>query len=246
MFTGELRVLFLLLVGSSGAHAIDIMILASAEKPLAPTVQHTLIAELQHIMKAVDVQLEWYPRGEAFGIEFSSSALIIIQFLGKCEMSGEQNRLPVYAPGVLAATHILDGEIRPFIDVFCDRTIMVLSLEMQRVGWAGSQVLLGRALGRVLAHELYHVLARTDVHGKWGLSQRHLTPSELVGPGSWFEGAELQLMRMGLRGTENPDSTVSARAGSTGSGVRPQKSLPTDSHGSFMPRRKEEFKSAYR
>ena len=246
MFTGKLRVLFLLLVGSSGAPAIEIMILASAEEPLAPTVQLTLIAELQHIMKAVDVQLEWYPRDEAFGMEFYSSALITVQFLGKCEMSGEQNRLPVYAPGILAATHILDGEILPFIDVFCDRTIMVLSVEMQRVGWAQSQVLLGRALGRVLAHEFYHVLGRTVVHGKWGLSQRYLTPSELVGPGPQFERAELKLMRMGLGGTENPDPTVSTRAGSAGSGVRPQKSLPTDSHGSFMPRRKEEFTSAYR
>lgn len=59
------------------------MILASAEEPLAPTVQLTLIAELQHIMKAVDVQLGWHPRDEAFGIEFSSSALITVQFLGK-------------------------------------------------------------------------------------------------------------------------------------------------------------------
>ena len=126
MFTGELRVLFFLLVGSSGAHPIEIMILAGAEKPLAPTVELTLIAELQHIMKAVDLQLEWHSRDEAFGIEFSSSALITVQFLGKCEMSGEQNRLPVHVPGVLAATHILDGEILPFIDVFCDRTIMVL------------------------------------------------------------------------------------------------------------------------
>jgi len=53
-----------------------------------------------------------------------------------------------------------------FIDVFCDRTAMVLSEHMQGVGCVGSQSSLGRALGRVLAHEFYHVVARTDAHGK--------------------------------------------------------------------------------
>ena len=242
MFTRELRVLLLLLVGSVGAPAIEITILASFEEALAPTVQRTLTAELQHIMKAADVQVEWYPHDEALGREFSSSALMAVQFLGKCEISGEQNWSPVYAPGA----HILDGEILPFINVFCDRTVMVLSNEMQRVGRAGSQVLLGRALGRVLAQKFYHVLARTNAHGKWGLSQQYLTPLQLVGPSSWFEKAELQLMRMRLGGTENPDPSASTAAGYSDSGVRPEKSLPTGSSGCFMSRRKGQFKSAYR
>jgi hypothetical protein len=52
--------------------------------------------------------------------------------------------------------------------------------------WAGDYArgdqLLGRALGRVVAHELVHILSRSQVHSKSGVEMRALSGQQLIAP----------------------------------------------------------------
>ena len=41
--------------------------------------------------------------------------------------------------------------------------------------------LFGRALGRVVAHELYHMLTNTGKHGKSGIARDSLSAQQLIG-----------------------------------------------------------------
>ena len=53
----------------------------------------------------------------------------------------------------------------------------------------------GRALGRVVAHELYHILANTTDHSRHGLAKALLTVSELVLDPCRFGSHEIERIR---------------------------------------------------
>ena len=71
----------------------------------------------------------------------------------------------------LASTHVSDGAILPYVDVYCSRVARMLPIETERHAFFARLEALGRALGRVIAHELYHIFGQTQKHGRWGLAQ---------------------------------------------------------------------------
>jgi len=56
----------------------------------------------------------------------------------------------------------------------------VIDRDLRAATSADREELLGRALGRVMAHELYHVLLRTRKHGHSGLARPVLTSADLL------------------------------------------------------------------
>ena len=80
--------------------------------------------------------------------------------------------------GPLAFTHSSDGHILPFSEVECDRVRASIHSATGRRPL--SDLVMGRALARVLAHELYHVLARTSAHAHVGLTKPSLSGLELT------------------------------------------------------------------
>jgi hypothetical protein len=53
----------------------------------------------------------------------------------------------------------------------------------------------GRALARLLAHELYHVLVQTTAHAQAGVAKAQLTAAELLANRFQFEGSALGFSR---------------------------------------------------
>jgi hypothetical protein len=53
-------------------------------------------------------------------------------------------------------------------------------------------------MGRVLAHELYHIVADTSDHGREGVTQASLTPRELTAGQLELRPSELAAMQIGL------------------------------------------------
>ena len=80
----------------------------------------------------------------------------------------------------LGQTQVVDGKVLPFADVRCDSVRKVIDRDLRAAATADRDELLGRALGRVMAHELYHVLLRTRSHGRAGLARPVLTSSDLL------------------------------------------------------------------
>ena len=71
--------------------------------------------------------------------------------------------------------------------------------------------LLGRAWARVLAHELYHVLANTSSHGGGGIAQPRFSSRELLDDNMEFNIEDVEKMRPPA-GDHNLPSTASADA----------------------------------
>jgi len=130
--------------------------------------------EAAHILKQSGVSLHWRIGIPAQSV---SGTLVVVKLEGRCDMDGSPAFL---VPGPLGWAHEVDGTMLPFSNLACDN--LRGAVESANIG--GHQlrgnVLLGRAMGRVLAHELYHIVAGTPAHGHDGVAQSALTPRQLT------------------------------------------------------------------
>jgi hypothetical protein len=82
----------------------------------------------------------------------------------------------------MAFTYSAGGELQPFSDVACDQVTTVLRSAIASSDYSRANFLLGRALGRVLAHELVHMLSVNGAHGREGIARESLSGSQLLAP----------------------------------------------------------------
>ena len=121
--------------------------------------------------------------------------LVVVDLKGRCRVDARPpERLQ---PGALAYTHRSDGEILPFVDVLCDQVRNSIRPHMLGQHFRQAYQVLGRALGRVIAHELYHVLGRTCDHASKGVAQDALSGEQLIGEELQFEDEDLQRIQAG-------------------------------------------------
>jgi hypothetical protein len=131
--------------------------------------------EAAHILKQSGVSLRWRLGIPAQSV---SGTLVVVKLEGHCDMDGA----PAYlVPGPLGWSHEVDGTMLPFSNLACDNLRGAVESAIATGGnHVRGNVLLGRAMGRVLAHELYHIVADTSVHGHDGVAQSAFTPRQLT------------------------------------------------------------------
>ncbi|MEI9974213.1 MAG: hypothetical protein WDO73_20480 [Ignavibacteriota bacterium] len=84
--------------------------------------------------------------------------------------------------GPFASAYGSDGDVLPFSEVECDHLAASVQSAMWGDDYARPDYLLGRALGRVLAHELVHILTKSATHGTDSVTQPTFTGRDLIGP----------------------------------------------------------------
>src|SRR5712671_3001237 len=134
-------------------------------------------SELQSLMRDAGVELNWR-RIDELSSSDSFPSVVVVTFHGSCEMKPLAPPLPS-EPVALASTHVSDGHVIPFADVECDRIRSSLRSAQAESGNAGD-LLFGRAMGRVLAHELHHIIDRTRAHTQRGITRKSLSPRDLI------------------------------------------------------------------
>jgi hypothetical protein len=117
---------------------------------------------------------------------------VVLTFHGHCDAQ-PQMLIPPQSAG-LGWTHLSDGEILPFAEVDCDRMRALMQNNLFRLAAAGRAAAFGRAMARVTAHELYHVLARTMRHGS-GISKPAYSAQELLADEFVFDSRETKALR---------------------------------------------------
>ena len=156
----------------------------------------TLKAEVDSIMRPSGLRFTWR-KLPAAGYSEVSVELAVITFKGRCDVTG----LSPHGsdPGPLGWTHISDGVILPFAEVDCQSLRGFIQRRLLRMPAVGREAAYGRALGRVLAHELYHIFANTTRHGSCGVGKSKFTAEELLSPEFQLaEGESSALQRANL------------------------------------------------
>ena len=149
--------------------------------------------ELEAIMMPMGFTFEWRSLDGVRGNELSVE-LAVLTFKGSCDAAHLSPR-PVHNPGALGWTHVSDGVILPFSDVDCDRIRGFLQRDLLMVRAPEREAVFGRALARVVAHELYHVLANTVHHGSCGIGKAAYSIQELLSDDFQFEERESLALR---------------------------------------------------
>jgi hypothetical protein len=148
--------------------------------------------ELDSIMKGAGVQIDWRERG-TFPESSELPNLVVVEFRGKCVMEPVPYLYDERGP--LAFTHSVEGEILPFSEVACDKVRTALQKAMWGGDYSRSDALFGRALARTVAHELYHILARTAVHAESGIAEPALSGAQLISDDLRMNQSDLDRMR---------------------------------------------------
>ncbi len=163
---------------TSGSVAVNpVTILLDFDKPHSEMSLQAMEAEVSSLMKATGVAVEWQLKNTMPShAEFAE--VVVIKLTGYCMT--ETVPMPMDERGPLAFTHSTDGEMLPFGEVECDRVKTSLRRLLLGRDYREGDLLLGRALGRVLAHEMYHMLANDRKHTKSGLTRQSLTADELT------------------------------------------------------------------
>lgn len=156
--------------------------------------------EISSIMKPSGLAFDWRmmqdrKTGESF------TDLVVFTFKGRCQAEGgptydELGPLAERIP--LAFTHVSEGHVLPYSDVECDTIRSYISSSVASARPNEREAILGRALGRVVAHEMYHILANTKDHAVDGVARSFHTRKDLTEPVFHFTRRE-EILLHGLR-----------------------------------------------
>lgn len=194
-------------------HAVAFAIVALMAAPVLravsrPTVTVLVKLEREAPAPAIDemrreVSRVMLPAGVYFNVLLESETtpgavfddVVVVTIKGQCTVEQDPMLIDERGPATLAYAFSSGTEILPFAVVSCDHVRHAVDPAL----WGGQHFsrdrLLGRALGRVVAHELFHVVERTSVHSKSGIFQPALSGAQLIAEEMSFAPADISRLR---------------------------------------------------
>jgi hypothetical protein len=167
----------------------------SFQQSVPVSIKHALEDEVESIMGPLGRHFVWRTIASVTGNEVSAE-LAVLTFKGRCDVEG---LTPKEAhPGALGWTHVSDGAILPFSDIDCDRIRVFVQKELLYRKVGEREEVFGRAMARVVAHELYHIFANTPHHGSDGVAKSAYTVQELLSDDFVFEEAQCRTLKSSL------------------------------------------------
>jgi hypothetical protein len=169
--------------------------------------------ELADVMSPAGVPVHWE---EPLTFHDVNGSTVVVDISGTC-------RVPFHAdaerPGLrtpLGSTATADGSILPFVQVNCGALASLLAPLIGNQPESFRDFVFGRALARVLAHELFHILTQSENHADSGVAKAALSVADLTGSRFEFDEAArglIQASRQPLaeaRGSVNPATSTNA------------------------------------
>lgn len=148
------------------------------------------------VLHSSGLQLDWRMAGEARHASYSD--LVVMTFKGACKFDPAP---PIYDElGPLAMTRLVDGQVQPFGEVNCDRVVSTARSAMGGADYLRADLLIGRALGRVVSHELVHMITKSREHGAEGVEKSALSGIQLIAGNLRLSSFDIGRLRQKLQG----------------------------------------------
>jgi hypothetical protein len=165
-----------------------------------PAIVRALREEVEFLLAPQGLRFEW--RSLPADGPHVSVELAVVNFKGRCEVL--PSAINSHLDQRLGWSYISDGEVLPFADVDCDAIRAYLLKSLFTLPPQSRENALGRAIGRVMAHELLHVFARTAHHSSHGVDQPAFTTAELLADRLVFDEREPDLHMLRLSPAATP------------------------------------------
>src|SRR5690349_11329660 len=147
--------------------------------------------ETEGILKSSGLLLDWRLAADASHESFDD--LVVVRFKGACKVEPVPYVYDELGP--MAFTYSSDGSVQPFTQVLCDKVAASVRSAMWGEDFQKADLLFGRALGRVLAHELVHMLTGSGAHGREGVARPALSGRELISGSLLLSPADIARLR---------------------------------------------------
>jgi hypothetical protein len=160
------------------------------DEPPSEAAVRAMRKEASGILNRVGVPIAWRLVSQNQGNE-PFERLVVVTLTGKCACGGFLKSTREIL--VLGTTAVADGHVLPFSQVRCDAVRRLLpEIEFASDRRSGDAAL-GRVLGRVVAHELYHAVLGTTHHASSGLAKAFQNTEELKSDEILFKGGDWEL-----------------------------------------------------
>jgi hypothetical protein len=167
-----------------------------------PRVLSALESEVERLLSPPPATLVWHLLRDNDG-QNSANHLAVIRFDGRCDAHTQSPPPESDSRLILGSTMVTGGRVQPFMRVECDQVRDFIAVHPSGSVIANvEEQSYGRALGQVIAHELYHILLGTGHHSLSGLSKAFHSPRELGRLTNHFEPAVRSRLLAALSGQE--------------------------------------------
>jgi cytochrome c553 len=180
-----------ILAGDREGPVSPITLYVDYQHEIPDSIQRTIQREVAGIISPTGLTVEWRSLSAVYGSV--NISLAVIHFQGNCNVT-DLSVYPAY-PFTLGSTAVSDGEVLPFSNIYCNAIRAYLSPQLRSIAPENRAVSFGRAVGRVVAHELYHIFAHTKHHSSHGLAEAALGIRELTAETFRFNRKEMQRLR---------------------------------------------------
>ena len=135
--------------------------------------------ELSRVLGRLEMDLNWRTTPETGGEE---ALLVVVKLAGSCSFTDyNPTRVSNGNAGLpLASTAVSNGRVLPFVTVECSRVRDRIAPQAVGLRSVERNTALGKAIGRVLAHEIYHVLSGDRKHARVGVAASCVSSRELL------------------------------------------------------------------
>ncbi len=155
----------------------SVTVVLDFDEPHSPASVAEMEREATYDLKKTGYSFDWRLY-ETLQPQSEFKDLLILKMKGRCSL--DTVPMLIDERGPLGMTFVSDGYVLSFGQIECNRIRNAVLRASPRWDRPGEEKLLGRALGRVVAHEMYHMLARSTLHTKRGLTKPGLTADELT------------------------------------------------------------------
>jgi hypothetical protein len=146
------------------------------------------------LMDVAGYSLEWRVLPHA-SIDAVEAPIVVMELHGVCEAPERPDvAVPLPDSSRLASAAISNGEILPFGSVECNTLSRMLADALPKSG-NKREFLYGRAMGRLVAHELYHILTKTRDHEDTGVGKSHFSVKDVLAEHFEFDSPTLAKLR---------------------------------------------------
>jgi hypothetical protein len=173
---------------------LAVYLTVDSSQPSAPL--ESMKHEVSSLMQAAGYRVVWRdPRTpDKLG---ETSDLVMLELRGSCALPAGSYRIDraVDSGASLAETSVGKTGVSPFSWVNCANVTRMVGPALAAEAPAQRDYLYGRAVGRVVAHELYHMMMGSTGHGNEGVAKPRFTVANLLNERFEFDAAELAQLR---------------------------------------------------
>jgi hypothetical protein len=181
----------------------------SADPPASPLEE--MKREAGAIMETAGYRLFWRNLPNTGGAV--DAFVVVVELRGTCRAPRLGDSLdPLLQPASLASTAIVDGEVLPFSWVECETLSRMLAPALSKYDFP-QDYLYGRAMGRLVAHELFHILTMSANHAGGGVAKSSFNVGDILADRFTFEVTALTKLQSATDEESTGRGEISEEAG---------------------------------